>query len=168
MSKHMTILSMLMLALISTVCAEIYTNKRNSELLSAAENEKKPKVAITFDDGPHSTYTDKLLDGLLIRNVKATFFLIGSNIESNSKVVQRMHDEGHVIGNHTYSHVELACIDIKKAMAEINKTNKLIESITGEKVKYIRPPYGAWNNGLEENVKMIKANGQLIRGIGVS
>ena len=100
-------------------------------------------VAITFDDGPCSRTTNRLLDGLKERNVKATFFLVGENAESNEKVVKRMYEEGHLIGNHTYSHIKLDECNISSAVGEINKTNEIIKSITGEDVKYIRPPYGA-------------------------
>ena len=91
-------------------------------------------VAITFDDGPCSRTTNRLLDGLKERNVKATFFLVGENAESNEKVVKRMYEEGHLIGNHTYSHIKLDECNISSAVGEINKTNEIIKSITGEDV----------------------------------
>lgn len=114
------------------------------------------KIALTFDDGPHSIYTEKLLDGLQERNVKATFFLIGKNIEGKEEIVQRIQQEGHLIGNHTYSHVRLSGIDLQKALAEIQNTNEMIEKITGQTVKYIRPPFGAWNHKLDEYITMQK------------
>ena len=69
-------------------------------------NEAK-KVAITFDDGPNPVYTPKLLDGLKERDVKATFFVIGEEAELYPEIIERMAKEGHEIGNHTYSHVNL-------------------------------------------------------------
>lgn len=111
-------------------------------------------VAITFDDGPCSRTTNRLLDGLKERNVKATFFLVGENAESNEKVVKRMYEEGHLIGNHTYSHIKLDECNISSAVGEINKTNEIIKSITGEDVKYIRPPYGAYSDKLLSHVNM--------------
>ena len=111
-------------------------------------------IAITFDDGPGYSTTVKLLDGLAERNVKATFFLIGNKIENNREIVERMHREGHLIGNHTYSHVDLACIGNASALQEIQKTNELIRGITGEDVKYIRPPFGKYNTKLIYNVNM--------------
>ena len=65
------------------------------------------QVAITFDDGPSTVYTEILLDGLKERGVKATFFLTGQEIQYSKKVVKRMSDEGHLIGNHTYTHIDL-------------------------------------------------------------
>lgn len=117
------------------------------------EEYEKMQVAITFDDGP-GPYTEKLLDELLKRNVKATFFLIGESAEKYPDIVKRMHDEGHLIGNHTYSHIELACVSLKKALEEIEKTNNIILNLTGETPGYIRPPYGYWTKQIEKNVNM--------------
>lgn len=100
------------------------------------------KIALTFDDGPHSKNTPKLLDGLKARNVKATFFVIGQNAEQNPEILKRMHDEGHLIGNHSYSHAQLSCIQKDKALEEITKTSQIIYDATGYTPKYIRPPYG--------------------------
>ncbi len=105
-------------------------------------------VAVTFDDGPGAESTMMLLDGLKERNVRAAFFLVGENIKGHEDIVKRMHDEGHIIGNHTYTHVILTKIPQEKALEEIYNTNKIIEEITGEKVKYIRPPCGEWNNDM--------------------
>lgn len=105
-------------------------------------------VAVTFDDGPGAESTMVLLDGLKERNVRAAFFLVGENIKGHEDIVKRMHDEGHIIGNHTYTHVILTKIPQEKALEEIYNTNKIIEEITGEKVKYIRPPCGEWNNDM--------------------
>ena len=105
-------------------------------------------VAITFDDGPHGTYTKMLLDGLKERGVRATFFVVGENIPGNEELILRMHNEGHVIGNHTYTHADLTKISEKAALLEISKTSDLIEQITGEKVQYIRPTCGNWKEEL--------------------
>lgn len=129
--------------------------KRNSNKASEAAGDCYENIiAITFDDGPGYRTTAKLLDGLAERNVKATFFLIGNKVEENKEIVRRMYNEGHLIGNHTYSHVDLACVSNNSALEEIKKTNELIKSITGEDVKYIRPPFGKYNNRLIFNVNM--------------
>ena len=111
-------------------------------------------VAITFDDGPRASSTVRLLDGLKERGIKATFFVVGENIPGNEEIIARMHAEGHIIGNHTYTHVELAKLSHNAAVTEINKTNSLIEEITGEPVKYIRPPCGSWSDRLLYEVDM--------------
>lgn len=105
-------------------------------------NKEIKQVAITFDDGPHSIYTEKLLDGLKERGVVATFFVVGENVENNKELIKRMSDEGHLIGNHTYSHVDICSLSQLQRNEEISETNELIEEITGEAVGYIRPPYG--------------------------
>lgn len=118
---------------------------------------EKPKIAITFDDGPNARYTPMLLDGLKERGVKATFFLIGMNIEKdqNKEIVKRMHEEGHLIGNHTYHHVEITKVSNEEAYQEIMMTNKAIEDITGEEVEYMRPPFGVWQKGLEKKIHVL-------------
>ena len=65
------------------------------------------KIALTFDDGPHPKYTEQLLDGLKERGVVATFFVTGENAENYPDIIRREQDEGHLIGNHTYSHIQL-------------------------------------------------------------
>ena len=112
------------------------------------------KIAITFDDGPHPKYTLKLLDGLKKRNVKATFFVIGENVSNNPDVIKRMAEDGHLIGNHTYSHVQLTCISEEKAITEINKTSELITTYAGVSPKYIRPPYGMYSDALKRETNL--------------
>lgn len=113
------------------------------------------KIALTFDDGPHSVYTERLLDGLAERDVKATFFLLGSNIEGKEDIVKRMAEEGHLIGNHTYYHVDITKLSQEEACAEIQDTSEQITAITGEPVEYVRPPFGNWDKELECDVMMI-------------
>ena len=112
------------------------------------------KVAISFDDGPHLERTKLLLDGLKERGVKATFFLVGNRIEGNEDLILRMYEEGHLIGNHSYSHADLTKLSKEEALWEINETNRIIEEITGEEVEFIRPPCGFWNDTLENEVGM--------------
>lgn len=84
---------------------------------SQAEDGIKKRVALTFDDGPDAQYTPVLLDGLKERDVKASFFVIGANIEKdgNRGLIKRMHEEGHLIGNHTYRHVDLSNLSMEDA-----------------------------------------------------
>ena len=112
-----------------------------------------PRVALTFDDGP-TKYTEKLLKGLKKRGVKATFFLTGERISYSEKIVKRMKKDGHVIGNHTYTHIDLAKTGYNEAKKEIEDTNNAIKEITGEKPKFLRPPYGDWNEKLLEETDM--------------
>lgn len=106
-------------------------------------------VALTFDDGPHPDYTAKLLDGLKARNVKATFFLMGQNIPGNEELVMRMQEEGHLIGNHSYSHTPLTKAGEDAVCQAVEETERMISSITGSRPQYLRPPYGEWNDTLD-------------------
>ena len=112
------------------------------------------QVALTFDDGPHQTCTPALLDGLKQRGVKATFFLMGENIAGKELLVQRMQEEGHLIGNHSYRHIQMTKEEAEQACAEIEQTEEIIRSITGSRPEYLRPPYGAWNEQLECRVNL--------------
>jgi peptidoglycan-N-acetylglucosamine deacetylase len=103
-------------------------------------------VAITFDDGPDSEWTPQILDILKAENVKATFFMIGSNMEKHPTLVERILAEGHMIGVHTYSHPNIALVSEERAHLEFNATQRLIESITGHSSILFRPPYNADTN----------------------
>ena len=120
-----------------------------------AEKTITAKVALTFDDGPHPVYTPQLLDGLKERGVHATFFVVGKNILGNEALLKRMETEGHLIGNHTYSHVKLSELDIARACAEVEKTNALICEVTGKEPEFIRPPFGEWKKAMECSFEMI-------------
>ena len=115
----------------------------------------KPKVALTFDDGPHPEYTPKLLDALKERGVKATFFLIGKNAKVHPEIVKRIADEGHVIGNHTMNHVEITKMADADAFLELDENRKLLEGITGMPVEYMRPPFGLWQEELEQELNVM-------------
>ena len=119
------------------------------------QSQAHPEVALTFDDGPSPKYTPLLLDGLKERNVRATFFLLGKNVKENQELVQRMQAEGHLLGNHTYNHVQLNKIPETTARQEILKTNNEIYEATGKYPEYRRPPYGAWKKNMELCVEML-------------
>ena len=125
---------------------------RNGQVREAsAPVETAGMVALTFDDGPHGTYTRKLLDGLRERGVKATFFLVGENLEGNEDLVKQMAEDGHQIGCHTWSHRDLTRCTRSEAEAEVEETNRRIEELTGKPVTSIRPPFGNWNSALAED-----------------
>ena len=106
-------------------------------------DEVKPVVALTFDDGPNASSTPILLDGLKERKVRATFFLIGENVEKdeNEEIVKRMYEEGHLIGNHTYTHCNLSKLETGEAKKELEQTDTVIEKITGKQPVFVRAPY---------------------------
>lgn len=103
------------------------------------------EVALTFDDGP-SRFTSGILDVLSQYDVGATFFLVGSCIPENESLVQRIHQNGYSIGNHSYGHPPFVTLKKEQQLEEILLTNQRIEAITGEKVTLFRPPYGSMNN----------------------
>lgn len=118
----------------------VSTQSKNVKTLT--EDTKKKRVALTFDDGPDPNYTEKLLDGLKERDVKATFFLLGKQVDQYPDIVKRIYKEGHIIGNHSYDHVNLATLSATDAKNQISKTNEAIYKITGEYPQYLRPPFG--------------------------
>ena len=129
--------------------------KIECEVLSAASAIEK-KVAITFDDGPNPHYTADLLKGLKERGVSATFFLLGTEVEKYPQLVAQMEKEGHLIGTHSYQHVNLCSLNDEKAIEQVTKTNELIEEITGECPQFIRPPFGCWKKDLDYETTMIE------------
>ncbi len=116
--------------------------------------EGQKKIALTFDDGPHPYYTEQLLKGLKERNVKVTFFVTGKNVEAYPEIVKNIHEDGHLIGNHTYNHTQLTRKNGEKFKQEIIQTNEVIKKVTGEDTIYIRPPYGCWNKEFEKELNM--------------
>jgi cellulose synthase/poly-beta-1,6-N-acetylglucosamine synthase-like glycosyltransferase/peptidoglycan/xylan/chitin deacetylase (PgdA/CDA1 family)/spore germination protein YaaH len=99
------------------------------------------KVALTFDDGPDPRYTPAILDTLASRGVKATFFVVGQNVDTHQRLVQRIYNEGHEIGNHTYTHPNLALTTDRRARIEIDATASLLEAVINRRVAFFRPPY---------------------------
>ena len=113
------------------------------------------KIALTFDDGTHPYYTEQLLDGLRERGVVATFFVTGEHATLHPDVIKRMNEEGHLIGNHTYSHIQLTSGNKEEFKEELVATSEVIEELIGEEVVYVRPPYGCWDKSLETELNMI-------------
>ena len=123
---------------------------------TVSEGEGQPVVALTFDDGPSGTSTPVLLEGLRKRGVRATFFVVGENVEKgeNAQILREMSADGHLIGNHTYNHVQLDKISKEAAKEEIETTNQKIFEITGVYPAWLRPPYGEWRKNLDFYVEM--------------
>ncbi|MBQ4030728.1 MAG: polysaccharide deacetylase family protein [Bacilli bacterium] len=127
----------------------------------AAYFEGKKLIAFTFDDGPAGANTTKLLDALKARNYRATFFMVGNRVKKQSALVLRMKNEGHSIGQHSYSHANLKKLsqsDPNKAKNEIYLANDAIKEIIGENPRYIRPPYGAYNSDVLSYADMVFVN----------
>ncbi|MBR3161817.1 MAG: polysaccharide deacetylase family protein [Bacilli bacterium] len=107
-------------------------------------NKSNKMVALTFDDGP-SNNTSRVLDILDKYNVKATFFVLGTNIKGHEQIIKRMINTGHQIGNHMYSHKLVTRLKDEDILNEIKKTDKLVYNITNKKPEILRPSYGSIN-----------------------
>lgn len=118
--------------------------------------ESQKIIALTFDDGPNEN-TLLVLEILKKYHVKATFFCIGKNIEKQPEILKRIIEEGHIVGNHSYSHSTFFDFYRKsRLIEEIRKTDALIESILGKKVKLFRPPYGVTNPSIRRALEVTK------------
>ncbi len=130
------------------------TKSLQTNAVGDSENIVSPRIALTFDDGPHPKYTEQLLDGLKERGVHVTFFVTGEHAALHPDIIKRMQEEGHLIGNHTYSHIQLTTTNWDRFKEELIATNEVIEEITGEEVQYVRPPYGSWDVTFESELNM--------------
>ena len=99
-------------------------------------------MALTFDDGPSPAWTPRLLEGLSRRGARATFFLVGSQIEGREDLVRRIRQEGHQIGNHSFGHGDLTDLSAAQALADLDKCSRALERVLGPGSYWLRPPYG--------------------------
>ena len=111
------------------------------EIVPRVETSQKI-VALTFDDGPTAKFTDEILQVLKEEDVKATFFLIGGELEKHADEGKKIVAAGHEIGNHSYSHVRMILVTPSFVKEEIEKTDELIRSVGYQKTTHFRPPYG--------------------------
>ncbi len=127
--------------------------KMYSDTLYLKGSADERKVALTFDDGPDDKYTEQVLDVLREYNVPGTFFLLGNRVVEHTEVVDRIYREGHVIGNHSWSHPNLSKESEGRIYNEMVLTDMIIESVIGKKPALVRPPYGAVT---KENVEQLR------------
>ncbi len=108
---------------------------------------KEKNIAITFDDGPHPEITNQVLDILKEYDVKATFFCIGKKVESHPEVVREIDAQGHLVANHTYSHLRKNCwvIQEEKIKKELSQADEAIFKVLNKKPNWFRPPFGVTN-----------------------
>lgn len=121
---------------------------------TAPVTSKDKVIALTFDDGPSSSVTPRVLSTLKANDVKATFFVLGSNAQVNPDLIRQEINEGHEIGNHSFSHPLLTDLSKEEADQQVASTNQIIQSITGQPVKLLRPPYGSINPDLMADYQM--------------
>src|SRR6476619_1629542 len=128
----------------STLAAPSPTpNPSRTEKITFTEvNVDGPYIAMTFDDGPHATNTPKLLEMAAERHIKLTFFVLGECVMVNPDVLRREVAEGHEIGNHSWSHPNLAKLSDDGLRTQLRRTEDIIVKTAGIKPKLMRPPYG--------------------------
>ena len=127
------------------------TNKEYNIYQNKIIDKEKPIIALTFDDGPNHN-TEKVLSILNKYNIKATFFLLGVNINNNEEIVKKLYESNMEIGNHLYSHKLLSNTKEKEILEEYNKTNNIIYKIINQYPTLTRPSYGNVNQNLKNNI----------------
>ena len=153
--KKRILACIILLLFLAVICMIGAFSRRSVPAMGGAIQEAGgKKIALTFDDGPHPYYTQQLLKGLKERNVKATFFITGQNVKAYPEIVKEIYAEGHLIGNHTYSHIQLTSKNEESFKQEIVRTNEAIKEVTGQDTIYVRPPYGSWNKEFEKELNM--------------
>ena len=153
--KKRILACIILLLFLAVICMIGAFSQRSVPAMGGAIQEAGgKKIALTFDDGPHPYYTQQLLKGLKERNVKATFFITGQNVKAYPEIVKEIYAEGHLIGNHTYSHIQLTSKNEESFKQEILRTNEAIKEVTGQDTIYVRPPYGSWNKEFEKELNM--------------
>ncbi len=120
----------------------------DGDVFSSCYKEGTKKIALTFDDGPHPRYTPEILEILDRYGVKATFFVVGLNVETYPELVKTVVDEGHEIGNHTYSHANLRRAHYDGVCSEIAVTERLIYENTDFRTRLLRPPEGVYSQAV--------------------
>lgn len=126
----------------------IITSGKDSETVSKdnnLDNSDKKFIAFTFDDGP-SKYTSELIDTLELNNSSATFFMLGNRMKYNTDTVKKVYNSNSEIGTHTYSHKRLTSLNSDEIYNEINSSEIIFNDITSDHLKYLRPPYGDYND----------------------
>ncbi|MDU1890197.1 MAG: polysaccharide deacetylase family protein [Dysgonomonas sp.] len=134
-----------------------YSIQTGVYLKTLCKNPKKGKVvALTFDDGPDPEQTHKILDILKKYDVKGCFFCIGNKVKDNPEIVRRIINEGHLIGNHSYTHTfSFPLYSVKRITEELQSTEKEIEKITGKRTLLFRPPFGVTNPTIAKVIKKL-------------
>ena len=128
---------------------------KNYDRIRDSKNfEGKKLVAITFDDGPGYSKTEKLITELDKRDARVSFFMLGELANKQKDLVKKVYDYGHTIGSHTYDHKNLKKLRDEQLFFEVNYTNEILSGIIGEDIRFIRPPYGAYNTDILSKINM--------------
>ncbi|OJH30787.1 Peptidoglycan-N-acetylglucosamine deacetylase [Wolbachia endosymbiont of Armadillidium vulgare] len=129
---------------------------RNLSNIKKLLNNKDKFVALTFDDGPSYNRAGDIINILESNKTKATFFVLGERINKKTyEIVKKIHEAGHELGNHSWSHRKLTSLSSEEQLQELEKTNIAIKNVTEQSVKWFRPPYGCHNDNLIENTNRL-------------
>ena len=132
-----------------------YLLDKDAELYKAYYEKKNRKVvALTFDDGPNPATTNQALDTLSKYGIKATFFVLGKNVSGNEEILKRMKADGHVIGNHSWSHPVLSKLSLDEAKKQITDTEDALTKVLSSSSKLMRPPYGAITDDIRNSLDL--------------
>ena len=132
-----------------------YLLDKDAELYKVYFEKKNRKVvALTFDDGPNPATTNQALDTLSKYGIKATFFVLGKNVSGNEEILKRMKADGHVIGNHSWSHPVLSKLSLDEAKKQITDTEAALTKVLGSSSKLMRPPYGAITDDIRNSLNL--------------
>lgn len=115
--------------------------------------QRKKAVALTFDDGPSTAYTMKILDLLEKYDAHATFFVVGNRVSAGADILKKEIAQGCEIGNHSWNHPNLGKMKIKQVNKNLEKTNRLVKKLTGYRIKLVRPPFGSISNAMRKKLK---------------
>ena len=118
-------------------------------IYSFAGDRARPRVALTFDDGPHPRYTPQILDILKEYGVRATFFSVGSNAENYPQLIRRICEEGHELGNHTHNHFHVAKLSREQLCADIESCQEVLGRLGQREITLFRPPEGVCTKDLK-------------------
>ena len=140
------------ISVIGAAPASTARRQRRSPASYNAVATSRPFVALTFDDGPHPELTPQLLDVLRNEGVRATFYVIGRNVQTYPEIARRIVAEGHEIANHTWSHPKLTAISAARLDQEMTSTTEIIQRVTGRRPTNMRPPYGAVNERVRQSM----------------
>lgn len=144
---------------LQSILADPFDSKSEADVETlplVADNRKR--VALTFDDGPHPKVTQQILDILDEFDAKATFFMLGKNIEKYPDITKDVHARGHEIGNHTWTHPLMTKLSLEEAIDEYTKTEALIVQTIGENATVFRPPFGATNDAIKTEIALPSVN----------
>jgi len=152
-TKILFILGLLLLVVLAAAAFCVFFDEaviiRKNTIYRVNSSEKL--VALTFDDGPSNVWTPQILDELDKAGVKATFFMLGNQVEKYPEIARRVAQEGHEIGNHTYDHHVLLYYTPQELKDEINRAERVIKNVTGVTPVYFRPPK-AWFTSREKAI----------------